>query len=269
MGTARRYTDAVFASFTKTTQDGRKVIYPWGIWGRGYFIASDKDEEQLKRLCAVSVAVVPILLGAAYHLGGLVGGLGVLILGLVGYAIYVKRLAAGMEPAGERLSWLQATRAGARTYSPRQLWSWVFCGIFLIILGVFAIVTGYPGAISPELGNLPELGIFFGFGTLAAAVGGLMLFLRRGVDRSATAPLPAKSPVIAEEVGSYFTGQMGPVRAWFLTIFGLVLTGIGIFLFVVDPAERSRETVALIALFGAIAAWGMAELVLRHRERHG
>ncbi|MBI5319014.1 hypothetical protein [Bradyrhizobium sp.] len=265
----RGYTDALFAGFTKAAKNGRKVIYPWGLMGRGYVIATDEIEEQLKQRYAVSVVVVTILLGIAFSFGGFAGGLGVLILCLVGYVVYVKRLVAGMESSDEGLPLVEAYAATARAYSPRQLWSWVYCGLVLIGLGIAVILTGQSGSIKPELGILPELVVFFGFGILVTAFGGWMLFLRRGVDQSgAAAPPPASKSIMAEEIGFYFTGQMGPLRAGLIAFFGLALSGAGIFMLLIDSAERSMETVGMVVLFGLIAAWGIAELVLRYRERH-
>lgn len=267
--TVRRYTDGLFASFTKTTPDGRRVIYPWGVMGKGYFIADDQSEERLKRLYAVAVIVATVVLGVASFLGGLSGVFGALVLLLLCYVVYAKRLTAGMEPSGEGLSLVEAYRAGARAYSLRQLWSWVFTGIFMIGIGAALIVAGYPGSINPALGMLPELGIFWGLGIVVAGTGGFMLLLRRGAGPSVETPLPKKPSVIAEEIGASFTGLMGPIRAWFLTIFGLALFGPGVFLLVTDSADRSREMVGVVAVFGLVAAWGIAELVMRHRERRG
>lgn len=265
----RKYTDALFASFIRTTQDGRRVIYPWGILGDGYVIATDEDEERLKTLYAVYVVAVTALMGAAFSLGGLAGGLCALAVSLACYGVYVKRLTAGMEPAGGRPSFVEAYRAQARRFGLRQLWSFVFCGAVMIVLGIVVIVTDFSGTIAPRLGVLPELLIFFGLGSLTAAFGVWMLILRAEAERSDAADSTVVKSVVAEELGFYVTGQLGPVRAWFLAIFGLVLSGLGLFVFMVDPANRTREAAGFIAIFGLIAAWGIAEIVLRYRERHG
>jgi hypothetical protein len=41
------YFDAVTSRSFKTTTDGRKVFFPWGAWGRGYAIASERDYRRL------------------------------------------------------------------------------------------------------------------------------------------------------------------------------------------------------------------------------
>lgn len=267
--TVRKYTDGFFASFTKTAPDGRRVIYPWGAMGRGYFIGSDDVEERLKRLYSNALIVGTVGMGVASSLGGPIGGFGALVLLLVWFVVSVKRLTAGMEPSGEGLGLIQAYRDGARALSLRQLWSVLSLGVFLIAIGILLFVAGYPGSISPKLGMFPELVIFFGFGLLGVASGGGMLLLRRGADQPAEAASPAKSPVLAEEIGSQFTGQMGPIAAWLLTIFGLGLLGLGVYVLVRDSEDRSWEMASMVALFGLVAALGIVQLVLRHWERRG
>ncbi len=264
----RGYTDGLFAGLTKSAKDGRKVVYFWGILGRGYIVATDEVEERLKQQYAILVIVATVFLGIAFSAGGFVGGLAALVLWFAGYAIYVKRLVAGMEPSDERLSLARAYAAAARGYSPRQLWTWLSCGILMIGIGIVVVATGQPGLINPEFGIFPELGIFFGFGILVTAFSGWMLLLRRGAGPAAAAPSPAVKSIVAEEAASYVTGMLGPVRAWFLAIFGLVFSGVGVALLLVDSESRSRETVGGVALFGIVAALGISQLVLRYRERH-
>ena len=41
------YFDALTSSYFKTTPDGRKLFFPWGVLGRGYTIDSEQDYERL------------------------------------------------------------------------------------------------------------------------------------------------------------------------------------------------------------------------------
>ncbi len=255
----QNYADALFAGFTKTGQDGRKVIYPRGLLGRGYVIASEEDEKRLKQKFAVFLVVAPILIGVGHALWGLPGSVGVGALILVCYAIYTTRFTANMEPSGEGLSLTEAYRAQARKHSPARLWSWTITGIFVLCFGVIASV------LMPE--NRTSFAFLIVIGGVLAAFGGYMLALRRGANPPAASPSPAGDSVVAEEAAMYVTGDVGPVRAWFITIFGLVFTGLGIFLIVIDPADRSTGA-GMTALFGLIAAFGIALLVLRYRDRH-
>ena len=255
----QNYADALFAGFTKTAQDGRKVIYPRGLLARGYVIASEEDEKRLKQKFAVFLVVAPILIGAGHALWGYPGSVGGAALILVCYAVYVKRLTANMEPSGEGLSLTEAYRAQARKHSPARLWSWTITGMFCVCFGILASV------LVPE--NSASFAFFIVIGIFLAAVGGYFLALRRGGNPPAEDLSPAGESVAAEEAATYITGDVGPVRAWLITISGLVFTGLGIVMFAIDPADRSFFA-GFVALFGLIAAFGIALLVLRYRERH-
>ena len=255
----QNYSDAVFAGFTKTAPDGRTVFYPWGAFGRGYVIASEEDERRLKQKYAVLVVVAPILMGAGYAVSGYLGVLAVGALSIVCTAIYVARLTANMEPSGERLSLTEAFRAQACKHTLRRLWSWTIAGIFLICLGIVVSV------LTPE--DRAGAALVIGIGVVISAFGGSMLALRRGANPSAAGPLPTGKSLVAEEVAAYITGDVGPVRAWTMAILGLLFVALGIFWFIIDPAERSSAA-GLVAVCGLIAAFGVAMLVLRYRERH-
>jgi hypothetical protein len=43
------YFDALTTSYFKTAADGRKPFFPCGVLGRGYFLGSERDYEQLRR----------------------------------------------------------------------------------------------------------------------------------------------------------------------------------------------------------------------------
>jgi hypothetical protein len=167
----RNYSDALFAGFIKTAQDGRKVIYPRGVVARGYVIASEEDEERLKQAFAILIVVAPIFIGVGHVLWGLPDSVG---------------------------------------------------GYFLALR--------HQGAIPPTEGLSP-----------------------------------AGDSAVAEEAASYITGDVGPVRAWFMAIFGLVFSCLGIFMLVVAPESRSTGA-GITAMFGLIAAFGTALIVLRHRD---
>ena len=75
------------------------------------------------------------------------------------------------------------------------------------------------------------------------------------------------SKVVAGEGAPYFTGGIGPVRAWLIAILGVVATGVGIFVFVIDPEVRSAAA-SVIVIFALVAVFGITLLVLQHLNRH-
>ena len=65
----------------------------------------------------------------------------------------------------------------------------------------------------------------------------------------------------------YFTGGIGPVRAWLITILGVVATVLGIVVVVIDPEVRSAAA-SIIVIFALVAVFGITLLVLQHLNRH-
>ena len=43
------YFDALTSGYFKTTPEGRKLFFPWGVLGRAYAIDSQQDYERLRR----------------------------------------------------------------------------------------------------------------------------------------------------------------------------------------------------------------------------
>lgn len=71
----------------------------------------------------------------------------------------------------------------------------------------FGLVAGF---VAPE--NRTSFAMFFGFGEFIVAFSGYMLALRHGANPPAVAPSPADQSVVAEELATYVTGDVGPVR---------------------------------------------------------
>lgn len=254
----QNFADVLFAGFTKTAPDGRKVIYPWGFFIRGYVIATEQEEKRLRQGFAVFLVVAAILVGAGHALWGYPGSLGFGALILVGYAMLVTRLTTRMECSAEGTSVTELYRAQARKFHSTALWSWVITGFFLV--GFSAVGS----IILPE--TRTDAMFLVGIGTILVAFGGWMLVLRRGAGPPVTDPSPTGESVVAEEAAMFVTGDVGPVRAWVITILGLLFTGVCIFVLVIDPEERLGAFGATL-LFGMVAALGIAMLVLRHRDR--
>jgi Ca2+/Na+ antiporter len=165
------YFDAWTSSCFKTTQDGRKLFFPWGVWGRGYVVASEQDYERLRRQVKayMVVAVVPIIVTAA--LQAYVGALVIVVLLVAFYLVWMRFLLRGLRPSDERLSVQDSMTAQARAHSAAGLWFLEIGALAFGGLGVMIIVID-PGNWLIALGSI----IFFGF---CAAIGARMLVLRR------------------------------------------------------------------------------------------
>jgi Ca2+/Na+ antiporter len=172
------YFDALTSSCFKTAQDGRKLFFPWGVWGRGYAVASEQDYERLRRQVKayMVVALVPIIVTAA--LQAYVGALVIGVLLVAFYLVWMRFLLRGLLPSDERLSVQGSMTAQARAHSAAGLWFLEIGALAFVGLGIVIIVID-PGNWLIALGSI----VFFGF---CAAVGARMLVLRR---RAATSRL--------------------------------------------------------------------------------
>jgi hypothetical protein len=142
VGTQMSYFDALNGQFFKTARDGRKLYFPWGLWGRGYVVPSEQDYErlhrQLKTFYAVYFAlIIPVCAGIfrIYYIAAFV--LAVLITAF--YAVWSRHLAAGLEVTNERLSLWEIMASQGRACNGLTLWSlelaalaFVACGIVIL-----------------------------------------------------------------------------------------------------------------------------------------
>lgn len=172
------YFDALTSGYFKTAPDGRKLFFPWGVWGRGYVVASEQDYERLRRQVKayMVVALVPIIVTAA--LRAYVGALVIAMLLVVFYLVWMRFLLRGLLPSDERLSVQDSMTAQARAHSAAGLWLLEIGALAFVGLGMIIIVID-PGNWLIALGSI----VFFGF---CAGVGARMLVLRR---RAATSRL--------------------------------------------------------------------------------
>jgi hypothetical protein len=172
------YFDALTSSCFKTSQDGRKLFFPWGVWGRGYAVASEQDYERLRRqVKAYMVASLVPIIGAA-ALQAYVGALVIGVLLVAFYLVWMRFLLPGLLPSDERLSLQDSLTAQARAHSATGLWVLEISALAYVGLGILFIVID-PGKWRKALGSI----VFFSF---CAAVAARMLILRR---RAATSRL--------------------------------------------------------------------------------
>jgi hypothetical protein len=54
------YFDRLTSTSFNTAQDGHKLFYPWGAWGRGYVIFSEQQYKRLRQYKKASVAVMQV-----------------------------------------------------------------------------------------------------------------------------------------------------------------------------------------------------------------
>jgi len=158
------------ASF-KTTPDGRRLFFPWGIWGRGYAITSEEDylrlQRRFKTYYIVSLAL--IIGGVALQYVVAVAVIVMLIMGF--HLVWMRSLLRELQPSDERLSLQESMTAQARAYSATGLWLLEIIALVFVAAGVTILVFDP----SRWLTALASIG-FFG---VCAVMFARMLFMRR------------------------------------------------------------------------------------------
>lgn len=164
------YFDGLTSGNFKTAQDGQKLYYPWGYWGRGYAV-SEHDckrlRRQLKIYHAVSLALI-IASAATQHFIALF----VLTAALMAfYALWSWHLTAGLQASEEKLSLHTSMVSQARAYGAVTLWLLEFIAIAFVASFIFMLFL--------NTANWP-LGLFgIVFFGLCAVICGYQLVLRR------------------------------------------------------------------------------------------
>lgn len=167
------YFDALIGSAFKTTDDGRRFFYPWGILGRGYAIGSDEEFRRLRRGLRVYYIVSLPLAIAAVVWGGFLVGVSILPILIIPYVVWARIQTRRLAQTNERLTLRESLTNQARTHSMVVLWSLEIGSLLFVLVGLLILVVD-PGSWLIALGNI----IFFAFCALAFAR--MLVVKRRG-----------------------------------------------------------------------------------------
>ena len=173
------YFDALTSSAFKTTTDGSRLFFPWGIWARGYIIGSELEYKRLRSriktylIVGMGVAMAGGLavVASQEYLAGIVAGAIGVVFNTVFYVAWVPRLSCGLQPSPEKLSWRESVASQGREHSLVLLWLMELGSIAFVACGISIVVA------NPEHWLIAISGILF-FG-LCAGVFAFMLILRR------------------------------------------------------------------------------------------
>ena len=137
MGFLDQLSDRAF----RRSKDGQRLFFPWGTFGRGYFVPFAEDEQRIKRESSILLAVcLPFgFLMIILH-GNLlvVGGLFVVLAILTFFGpLYLKR---GLEPSTERLSFKEEFKQNSSLVPRWFVWCAVIFGyagaVFFLVMGI-------------------------------------------------------------------------------------------------------------------------------------
>jgi Ca2+/Na+ antiporter len=164
------YFDALTSGAFKTAKDGRRLFFPWGVLGRGYDLASERDYERLQRqikIYMIATLVLVIGTGVMEAYVWSVIAVALLIALYVVWAVYQLRR---LPPADERLSLEESMTSQAVRHNAAVLWLMQIVSLVFVAAGILMLVLD-PGNWLVALAAT----IFFG---LCAAVFARMLILR-------------------------------------------------------------------------------------------
>ena len=134
------YFDGITSGSFKTTEDGRRLFFPWGVLGGGYAIASEPDYRRLRGQVKTYVIVTLMVVIAsglyAPYLAPLTAG--VVLAGF--YLIWMWRLLPRMQRSDEKLSLQESMTTQARAHSPTVLWSLEITSIIFVLSGIALLI---------------------------------------------------------------------------------------------------------------------------------
>jgi len=165
------YFDALTSSAFKTTPDGRRLFFPYGVLGGGYLLASEQDYWRLQRQVKIYMIVTLVLIIGASATGNYVWA-GIIAAVLIAvYVVWTSFATRGLAPSDERLSLTESMTTQARTHNVGVLWALEIVSLLFVAGGIFILM------VDPASRLLALVGIgFFGMCAIAFA---RMLMLRR------------------------------------------------------------------------------------------
>jgi hypothetical protein len=165
------YFDALASTSFKTTDDGRRLFFPLGAFGRGYVVSSEEDFARLRKGVKIYLIVSLLLIIGSIPFMGPLGGLILLPFLVVPYALWAYAQCRNLERTDERLTVNEALVGQALQHSKFGLWSLEVCSVLFVVAGIFIL------AADPKnwLVGLASI-VFFGFCTVMI---GRMLMVKR------------------------------------------------------------------------------------------
>ncbi len=165
------YLDALTSSSFKTTEDGRRLFFPWGTLGRGYAVPSAAEFERLSRSVKAYMVISLPLIILAVTWKGFLGGSVLLPLLIVPYVLWAQSQCRRLQRTEEKLTLGESMAGHARAHSTVGLW--------LLELAALAFVGAGALLLMLDPSNWPTAAASIGFFGLWAVVFSRMLSNKR------------------------------------------------------------------------------------------
>jgi hypothetical protein len=166
------YFDGLTSGSFKTTEDGRRLFFPWGVLGGGYAIASEQDYQRLRRQVKTYMVVTLVAVIASGMYEPYRAPLAAAALLVCFYLIWMWRVLPRMERSDEKLSLQESMTSQARAHGPVVLWVLEIACIVFVMSGIAMLVFD-PGS------RLTALFCTAFFGLCAAKIARLLVLRRR------------------------------------------------------------------------------------------
>jgi hypothetical protein len=169
--TVRRYSDLLTTGYIKTGADGRKIFYPWGVFGSGYAFPSNAAYERLNDLLKIYIVValeftLPAVITRQYIAATILAALA-----MVFYAIWTPIELRRLQPTEEKLTYGEGLANIARLMPGWLLWTCEIASLVFVACG-FIMLVMEPNRWMVALGGI----LFFG---VCAVLYAVMLMRRR------------------------------------------------------------------------------------------
>lgn len=139
------YFDGLTSGSFKTTEDGRRLFFPWGVLGGGYAIASEQDYQRLRTRVKTYMVVTLAAVIASGMYEPYRAPLAAAALLICFYLGWMWRELPRMERSDERLSMQESMTTQARAHGPVVLWLLEIVSIIFVMSGI-AIFVFDPGS---------------------------------------------------------------------------------------------------------------------------
>jgi Ca2+/Na+ antiporter len=166
------YFDGLTSGGFKTTEDGRRLFFPWGVLGGGYAIASEQDYQRLRTQVKAYTVVTLVLVIASGMYDPYRAPLAAAAVLVCFYCAWMWRLLPRMERSDEQLSLQDSMTAQARAHGPVVLWVLEIASIIFVVTGIAMLVFD-PGS------RLTALFCTAFFGLCAAKIARLIVLRNR------------------------------------------------------------------------------------------
>jgi hypothetical protein len=133
------YFDALTSSAFKTTEDGRRLFFPWGVLGRGYVLTEGQYEKLQKQVRIYMIVALILIIAMAVLKEYLATA--VVVTFLIGfYLIWMKFVLPDLQPSEERLSLEESITSQAVRHHPVMLWFMTIASFAFVAMGVFVLI---------------------------------------------------------------------------------------------------------------------------------